>query len=135
MEPPSRYSVSPYYSFVTVPPRPVSFAEDLRAIWRWLANRQPKLTLWQRFREARLLSELAEELSERPDEAVSETSLMVPETRSAKPLLKRRIAKTSKVSEGAAGDDSGAFAPPDEKNLSQNKGPENTSGAFAPPGQ
>jgi hypothetical protein len=43
MEAPRRYSVSPYYSFVTVPTRrQPSFIDAFRQIVRWAINRQPK---------------------------------------------------------------------------------------------
>jgi hypothetical protein len=42
MEAPRRYSVSPYYSFVTVPTvrRQPSFAEMVMMVWRWFSGRQ-----------------------------------------------------------------------------------------------
>jgi hypothetical protein len=65
MEAPRRYSVSPYYSFVTVSARPVpSFAESLRSVWSWMTGRQPKPTLRERAREARLIDALAEQMAE-----------------------------------------------------------------------
>jgi hypothetical protein len=41
MEAPRRYSVSPLYSFVTIPPRPVSFSAALRSIIAWLRGVKP----------------------------------------------------------------------------------------------
>jgi hypothetical protein len=77
MEAPRRYSVSPWYSFVTVTtPRHVpSFIESVRLIWNWLRGVGPD---WrQRVKEERLVERLAEEL-----EAEPETSLNADETRS-----------------------------------------------------
>ena len=61
MEPPLRYSVSPLYSFCTVPTRQApSFIQSLKAIIAWLRGVGPD---WrQRFREAHLVVRLAEEI-------------------------------------------------------------------------
>ena len=61
MEAPRRYSVSPYYSFVTIPSRrSPPFTESLKAITAWLRGVGPD---WrQRFREAQLVERLAEEM-------------------------------------------------------------------------
>jgi hypothetical protein len=65
MEAPRRYSVSPYYSFVTVPARPVpSFAESLRSVWRWMVAGQPTPTLKEQIRERQVVDLLAEEMVE-----------------------------------------------------------------------
>ena len=51
MRPPSRPSVSPLPSFVSRPdfiPRPVSFVDEMRAVWRWLTGRQPAPSLKER---------------------------------------------------------------------------------------
>jgi hypothetical protein len=73
MRPPDRYSISPWYSFVTVTtPRHVpSFAESVRLIWRWWRGVRPD---WrQRMKEERLVERLAEELEAEP-EPETETS-------------------------------------------------------------
>jgi hypothetical protein len=44
--------------------KPVSFAEAVKAVWRWAAGRQPKPTLRERIAEERLIERLAEELAE-----------------------------------------------------------------------
>jgi N6-adenosine-specific RNA methylase IME4 len=50
-------------------------------------------------------------------------------------VSKRKIAKTLNVSHTQINDDlSGRKFPPDEENASQNKGPENATGNFLPPG-
>jgi hypothetical protein len=73
MEAPRRYSVSPYYSFVTVPTRRVpSFGESLKAIWRWWRPRP--VPLRQMFVEAKLVAEIAAEF----EEAEAEPPVSVP---------------------------------------------------------
>jgi hypothetical protein len=65
MEAPRQYSVTPYYSFVTVPARPVpSFAESLRSVWRCLVDRQPTPTLKDQIRERQVVDLLAGEMAE-----------------------------------------------------------------------
>lgn len=60
MEPPSRYSVSPYYSFVNQ--RAPSFIEALKAIASWLRGKPP--TFREKVREANLIEALAKEIEE-----------------------------------------------------------------------
>jgi hypothetical protein len=65
MEAPPRYSVSPYYSFVTVPSRPaVSFSASLRSIIAWLTNRQPTPPKSEIQLEQRIIDLLVEEMAE-----------------------------------------------------------------------
>jgi hypothetical protein len=62
MEAPRRYSVSPWYSFVTVPvQRSPSFSEIVSAIWKWWREPTPTPTLRERQLEAALIERLAEE--------------------------------------------------------------------------
>ena len=75
MEAPRRYSVSPLPSFCVVPApthRVPSLLESLKSIWRWW--RQPKPTLSEQFREAKLIAALAQELEE--NEPPTEASRM-----------------------------------------------------------
>ena len=67
MEAPRRYSVSPFYSFVTVTTpavRSPSFAETLTILWRWLRGDRPSLR--QTFAEERLIEKLADEMGDEP---------------------------------------------------------------------
>jgi hypothetical protein len=81
MEAPRRYSVSPPYSFVTVPTHGGQpFSESLRQIVRWATGGQPKPTLQQQFAEAKLVAAMAEEMEEQSESEDAETSL--DETRS-----------------------------------------------------
>lgn len=65
MEAPRRYSVTPYYSFVTVPAHPVpSVAKSLRSVRRWLVDRQPTPTLKEQIRERQVVDLLAGEMAE-----------------------------------------------------------------------
>ena len=58
----------PQWSFASTsrPPRgkPVSFPDAVKAIWSWLAGRQPPQTMRQRIAEERLFEKLAEEIEE-----------------------------------------------------------------------
>jgi hypothetical protein len=77
MEPPRRYSVTPWYSFVTVttPQHVPSLTESLRLIWRWLRGVQPN---WRdAAREARVIEALAAEMEVEPEtsSAMDEISL------------------------------------------------------------
>jgi hypothetical protein len=65
MRPPDRYSVSPLHSFCTVVPvhRTPSFAETVKAVWRW-ATGHHALPLREQIRDARLVEALAEEIAE-----------------------------------------------------------------------
>jgi hypothetical protein len=71
MEAPRRYSVSPYYSFVTVPSHRVSFVDALKAIIAWLRGTKPSRSENQL--EQRIVDLLAEELEQ--NEPHIETSL------------------------------------------------------------
>jgi hypothetical protein len=65
MRPPAHYSASPLPSFATRPPyavRPPTFAESLRALWRWWRPRPVPLRVL--FAEARVVERLAAELEE-----------------------------------------------------------------------
>jgi hypothetical protein len=59
MQAPRRYSVSPLPSYATVIRRSPSTGEMARAVWPWLRGRH-RQSLKHRFREARLVEELAE---------------------------------------------------------------------------
>ena len=75
MEAPRHYSVSPLYSFVTVPShRELSFSAALGRIVRWLTGRQPKPTQRELQLEAAIIERLAAEMAD-------ETSLGGGETR------------------------------------------------------
>ena len=65
MRPPQRYSASPLPSFCTVVPlhRTPSFAETVKAVWRWVTGHHV-LSLREQIRDARLVEALAEELEE-----------------------------------------------------------------------
>ena len=68
MEPPRRYSASPYYSFVTVPTRrSPPFTESLKAIWSWLRGKPPSFR--ELVRQANLIERLAVELADEEAEA------------------------------------------------------------------
>ena len=63
MRAPDRYSVSPLPSFCTVVPvhRVPSFAETVRAVWRWVTGHHA-LPLREQIRDAKLVELLAEEI-------------------------------------------------------------------------
>jgi hypothetical protein len=44
--------------------RPISFAEMVRTVWRWLTGYRPKPSLYDQIRERRLIERLADELDE-----------------------------------------------------------------------
>jgi len=68
-------SVSPLYSFCTVPThRVVSFSAALRSIVSWLTGRQPKASKSEVQLEQRIVDLLAEELAE--NEPPASTSLI-----------------------------------------------------------
>ena len=67
MEAPGRYSVSPWYSLVTVttPQHVPSLTESLRLIWGWLRGVQPN---WREAaREERVIEALAAEMEAEPE--------------------------------------------------------------------
>ena len=66
MVPPPRYSVAPFYSFVTVPAhRAPSFSETLGQIVAWWLGRSP--TLKQQIVDAQRVERLAQELADADD--------------------------------------------------------------------
>jgi hypothetical protein len=73
MEPPDRYSASPLPSYATRPPfapRPVSFLDSFKAIWRWWLG--DRLTQRERQIEAVAVERLAEEMAEASETASKE---------------------------------------------------------------
>ena len=65
MQPLPRPSVSPLYSFCSVPTvRQPSFSAALRSIIAWLTGRQPKVSRSEQQLEQRIVDLLAEELEE-----------------------------------------------------------------------
>jgi hypothetical protein len=65
MQPLPRPSVSPLYSFCSVPThRAPSFSAALRSIMAWLTGYQPEVSKSEKQLEARLVDLLAEELAE-----------------------------------------------------------------------
>ena len=72
MRPPDRYSVSPLPSYCVVPTRRApSFAEMVKAVWRWFTGTQPRPTMRERQLEAAVIERLVEEMA-----ADDETSLV-----------------------------------------------------------
>ena len=71
MEAPHRYSVSPFYSFVTVPvQRSPPLAETVGALWRWVTGRQPKPTQRERQLAEAVIERLVAEMDEEPGPTV-----------------------------------------------------------------
>jgi hypothetical protein len=72
-----RPSVSPLHSFCTVAPvhRTPSFAETVKAVWRWVTGHHV-LPLREQIRDARLVEKIAEELEE--EEARAPPAPMLP---------------------------------------------------------
>lgn len=65
MVPPSRYSASPFYSFVTRPADlspPVTLAEACRSIWRWFIGGRRPVPLKRQIADAKLVAEIAAEI-------------------------------------------------------------------------
>jgi hypothetical protein len=71
MQPLPRPSVSPLYSFCSIPTRrSPPFTESLKAIWSWLRGKPPSFR--ESVRQANLIERLAEEMRQ-AEEAEAET--------------------------------------------------------------
>src|SRR5271166_4119583 len=93
MDPPRRYSVSPYYSLVTVPvsPHRASFLDDLRSLWRWWRGDKPSRREQQL--EAALIERLAAEMAD-------ETSLSLDEARQDDGPARRNKSQPKRAARG-----------------------------------
>jgi hypothetical protein len=94
MRAPDRYSVSPLPSFCTVVPvhRTPSFAETVKAVWRWVTGHHA-LPLREQIRDARLVEALADEIVEEETNGTADRDVRGPNG----PASDRKAAENGKV--------------------------------------